>query len=217
MRVQCVKNRGTLFTSDSPGWDYNMYLIRGETHNFIIDTGLGAGSVASIRKQIKDDHKEIVVINTHHHWDHVWGNGAFAGCTIVAHQLCRGIIASEWAQMIRRHGQYAEGEVVMRLPNLVFQRELYFAEDGIRVFHTPGHTPDSISVLDEADGVLMLADNIGDSMDDIVPSIGFDVDIYRNTLKQYEEMRFDTCVSGHNRVLGKEVIQTILNTLQRSI
>ena len=105
----------------------------------------------------------------------------------------------------------------MRLPNLVFQRELYFAEDGIRVFHTPGHTPDSISVLDEADGVLMLADNIGDSLDEIVPSIGCDVGIYLNTLKQYGEMCFDTCVSGHNRVLGKEVIQTILNTLQRSI
>ena len=58
VRVQCVKNRGTLITSDSPGWDYNMYLIRGETHNFIIDTGLGAGSVASIRKQI--DRKSVV-------------------------------------------------------------------------------------------------------------------------------------------------------------
>ncbi len=97
----------------------------------------------------------------------------------------------------------------MKLPNPVFQRELYFVEDGI---HTPGHTPDSISVLDEADGVLMLADNIGDSLDEIVPSIGCDVGIYLNTLKQYGKMRFDTCISGHNCVLEKEVIQTVLNT-----
>ena len=213
MNIQSIMHRGTLFVSNAPGWDYNMYLIRGERHNFIIDTGLGGGSVRPIMEQIGGDHGKTVVINTHHHWDHVWGNGPFEGCTIVSHQLCRGIIASEWARMIRQHGQHADGEVAMRLPNLTFRQELYFAEDRVRIFHTPGHTPDSISVLDEADGVLMLGDNIGDSMDEIVPSLGCDVETYRNTLEQYEAMRFDACVSGHNRVLGKDVIGTILHML----
>lgn len=89
----------------------------------------------------------------------------------------------------------------MYLPNLIFQKELYFAEDKIKLFHTPGHTLDSISVLDEEEDVLLVGDNVGDSMEDIIPSIYCEKDIYINTMKKYEEMDFDTCISGHNTIL----------------
>jgi glyoxylase-like metal-dependent hydrolase (beta-lactamase superfamily II) len=211
MKIHKIKNRGTLFTSNSAGWDLNIYLIQGKNINFVIDTGLGAYSVAPIIEHMKDDNKPTVVINTHYHWDHVWGNGSFKGCIIVAHQLCREMMLSQWEQMMQRNGRYCQGEVLMQLPNLVFEKELYFAEDGIRIFHTPGHTADSISVLDEGDSVLMLADNIGDSMDEILPSINCERDLYRQTMERYETMDFDVCISGHNKPLGKEVIRRILD------
>lgn len=214
MKIQKIKNRGVLFTyTTSSGWDLNVYLIMGEKYNYLIDTGLGSLSIDPIREYIKDNNKPIIVINTHYHWDHVWGNGSLQNCIIISHKLCREMIESNWEGMMYKNKQYCCGEVEMYLPNLVFEKELYFPEDKIRIIYTPGHTIDSISIIDEEEKVINVGDNIGDNMDEIVPSIYCEKDKYIDTLFKYREMDFDTCISGHNKVLGKEVIEKILNML----
>jgi glyoxylase-like metal-dependent hydrolase (beta-lactamase superfamily II) len=105
------------------------------------------------------------------------------------------------------------GEVEICLPNLVFEKELYFPDDKIRIIYTPGHTVDSISVIDEVEKVIHVGDNIGDTADEIVPNIYCEKDLYIDTLSKYIEMDFDTCVSGHNTILGKDVINKILYLL----
>jgi len=212
MQITKIKNRGVLFTHSNPGWDLNVYLIMGKKYNYIIDTGLGSLSIDPIKEFRKNDNKKTIVINTHYHWDHVWGNGSLKDCIIVSHKLCREMIQSNWEEMMQKNNQYCYGEVEIYLPNLVFEKELYFAEDKIKLFHTPGHTLDSISVLDEEDNVLLLGDNVGDSIEDIIPSY-CEKDVYINTMKKYEEMDFDTCISGHNTILKKEVIGKILSMM----
>lgn len=216
MNIKKIKNRGVLFTYDSPSvCDLNLYLIKGEKYNYIIDTGLGSLSVDPIKEYIKNDTKQIIVINTHYHWDHIWGNGSFENCMIISHKLCREMIQSEWDDMIQKNNHRCYGEVKMKLPTLVFEKELYFIEDKIRLFYTPGHTIDSISVLDEKEKVLIVADNVGENMEDIVPSLDCENEVYRNTIKKYEKIDFDICISGHNTVLKKEVIVKILNMMDK--
>ncbi|AOT68637.1 MBL fold metallo-hydrolase [Geosporobacter ferrireducens] len=210
MRIQKVKNRGVLFTYSSE-WDLNLYLIQGEKYNYIIDTGLGPISIAPVKEYIKNDNKPIIVINTHYHWDHIWGNSALEDCIIISHKHSREMIESEWENMIHKNKRYARGELEICLPNLVFDGELYFQEDKIRLIYTPGHTIDSISVLDEKEKVLNAGDNIGDTIEEIVPSIYTDRQTYLDTLYRYRNMDFDTCVSGHNIILGKEVIDQIIS------
>ena len=36
-----------------------------------------------------------VVVNAHHHWDHVFGNSAFAGADIVPQRACPGLIEAQ--------------------------------------------------------------------------------------------------------------------------
>lgn len=212
MKIQKIKNRGTLFTyTTSSGWDLNVHLIMGEKYNYIIDTGLGSLSIDPIKEYIKDSNKPVVVINTHYHWDHIWGNNSLRDCTVIAHKLCGEMIESEWEGMMHKNNQHCYGEVEMYLPNLVFEKELYFPEDKIRIIYTPGHTIDSISVIDEEDKVINVGDNIGDNIEEIVPSIYCEKDLYIDTLIKYKDMNFDTCISGHNVVLGKEVIEEILS------
>jgi glyoxylase-like metal-dependent hydrolase (beta-lactamase superfamily II) len=211
MKLSKIKNRGTLFTYDHPGWDLNIYLIRGRNYNYIIDTGIGSCCIEPILNYIKDDAKKTIIINTHYHWDHVWGNSSFEGCILISHKLCREMIQSHWDEMLSKNGNYCYGEAKMLLPDLIFEDELYFCEDNIRLFHSPGHTLDSISILDEEDHVLILGDNIGDSMEELLPSINCKRAIYRNTMLKYEQMNFDICISGHNTVLEKEIIRTILS------
>lgn len=213
MKIQKIKNRGILFTHDDLDWDLNIYLIKGRKNNYVIDTGLGSLSIDHIKRYIEDDNRKTIVINTHYHWDHVWGNGSFKDCMIISHKLCRDMILSKWENMMNKNSNYCFGKVEMYLPNLVFQNELYFTEDKIRLFHTPGHTLDSISILDEEDKVLVLADNIGDNMNEIVPSIYCEKEVYIRTLEKYQNMDFDICISGHNKVLQKNVIGEILDIL----
>lgn len=212
MKTEKIKSRNFIFTYNIPsGWDLNLHLIRGSKYNFIIDTGLGSLSVEPIRKHIEGDGKPVIVINTHYHWDHIWGNGAFPDSVIISHKLCREMIESNWAEMLRKFSSVMHGEAEMRLPTITFEHELYFPEDGIRLIYTPGHTADSISVIDEVDKVLNAGDNIGDTVDDIIPSLDCEREVYIDTLMKYRELDFDLCVSGHNIVLSKGVEDNILS------
>ncbi|MGC5326273.1 MBL fold metallo-hydrolase [Brevibacillus sp. SYSU BS000544] len=214
MKIQKIKNRSVLFTKSMPAsWDLNLHLILGDRYNYMIDTGLGSATIAHIKEYIKHDNKPIIVINTHYHWDHIWGNHCFRGSTIVSHKRCREMIEQNWEEMLQKYKHFLDGEAEMLLPNLTFEDELYFPEDKIRLIYTPGHTVDSISVIDEVDKVINVADNVGDSLDDIIPSLKCEKEEYRNTLLTYREIDFDTCISGHNIVLDKQVIEQILNKL----
>ncbi|MFD1739039.1 MBL fold metallo-hydrolase [Bacillus salitolerans] len=214
MKTQKIKKRNILFTDHTPwGWDLNCHLILGNQYNYIIDTGLGSLSTAPIKDFIKDDNKPMIVINTHYHWDHIWGNGSFENCTIISHKLCREMIESNWEDMMKTSQQFIRGDTTQCLPNMTFENELYFPEDQIRIMYTPGHTVDSISVLDEAEKVLHVGDNVGDSLEQLIPSLKVEKEVYMNTLLKYRELDFDTCVSGHNIILDKSVIEKIINMI----
>ncbi len=210
MNIEKIKNRNVIFKYNIAEWDLNIHLIMGTKYNYIIDTGLGSLSIAPVLEYLENNQKPIIIINTHYHWDHIWGNHSFSFCTIISHKLCRDKIVEKWDEMLDKKKQFIKGDVQMCLPNLVFEDMLYFPDDKIRIFHTPGHTKDCISVLDEEEKVINVSDNIGDSMDEIIPSIETEKEVYINTLLKYKDIDFDTCVSGHNIILGKEVIDTIL-------
>ncbi len=213
MQIKNVNNRGVLFTFINPEWDLNIYLITGKKYNYLIDTGLGSTCVDAVKNFLKNDTKETMVINTHYHWDHVWGNGSIKENTLIAHRLCLEMLLSCWDMMLVKNNRFCLGEAQLKLPDLVFETELYFPEDRIRLFHTPGHTADSISILDEEDQVLILGDNVGDNMEEIIPALYCEKSVYINTMEKYLSLDFDTCISGHNTILGKDVIRQILSLL----
>jgi glyoxylase-like metal-dependent hydrolase (beta-lactamase superfamily II) len=214
LNIVKIKNRSIIFKyRTSSGWDLNIHIIRGEKFNYIIDTGLGSLSINPIIEYLKPDNKPIIVINTHHHWDHIWGNGSLRDYVIISHKLCRDMIKSKWDDMLQKNKQYCMGETGLYLPNLVFEKELYFPEDKIRLISTPGHTIDSISVIDEEEKVINVGDNVGDTLDEIVPSIHCEKELYFKTLLNYRDLDFDTCISGHNVILGKQVIEKILSII----
>lgn len=217
VNLERIKSRGVLFTyKPSDEWDLNIYLIMGSKYNYIVDTGLGSLSIAPVRDFLRDSTKAVLVINTHHHWDHIWGNGSLKESAVIAHKRCKELMEAKWQDMLNKNVQYCDGSVEMRLPDMIFDNELYFPEDKVRIIYTPGHTIDSVSVLDEEDKVLHVGDNIGDSLDEILPSLYCEENLYKETLFKYQALDFDTCLSGHNVVLGKEIIGEILNKMGQS-
>ncbi len=213
MQMIRVGSRSIVFSFPVAGWNLNVHMIMGKKFHYLIDTGLGSLSMEPVKEQLRNSIKPLVVINTHYHWDHVWGNHVFAGSMMISHPMCRTRIEEKWDTMMERNEQYMAGEVVKCYPHMVFQDTLYFVEDKIRLIYTPGHTLDSISVLDEEDGTLNAGDNVGDTLEEIVPSLEIGKEAYAHTLMRYKEMDVQAVISGHNDVFGREVFDMILGRL----
>ncbi|MDR2183232.1 MAG: MBL fold metallo-hydrolase [Clostridiales bacterium] len=202
-----ITNRNIMFTEPmGETYDLNIGLILGAKHNFVIDTGRGSGSVAPVLEYIGDDPKPTVVINTHSHWDHVCGNHVFESGLIVSHTICRELIEKHWDEFFDSISRHIDGEARKCLPNLTFDSKLHFPEDGISLYHTPGHAPDGISIYDAVDRVLYAGDEIGDTDDEIVPHIGTDKETMQRTIEIFKQIDFDICISGHNKPQTKAVL-----------
>lgn len=195
-------------------YSLNIGLIIGKQYNYLIDTGIGSGSVQCIQEYLKDDSKPVVVINTHHHWDHVWGNHVFKDSIIVSHRLCRELLDEYWDVMIKENTTSVDGYVEKCLPNLVFEEGISFPTDNIEVFFTPGHSTDCISIYDRDDKVLYAGDNIGDTKEVIVPYIDTDIEVMRRTIKKYEGYDFEICISGHNKPQTRNITTLMENALE---
>ena len=204
-----ISGRNVMFADDTnwDEYDLNMGLILGKKHNFVVDTGVGFGSVAPILEYLKNDTKPIIVVNTHADWDHVWGNHAFESGLIVAHRICFDMLEKHWDAEVVRNAGKNDGEVRKCLPNLVFDSELYFPEDNVKIFYTPGHTPCSISVYDAVDKVMYVGDNFGDTADEVLPVINTDTTIMMATIQAYKAHDVAIFVCGHNKPQRTEFLQ----------
>ena len=202
-----ITNRNIMFTQPmTPAYALNLGLILGIKHNYIIDTGFGSGSVTPILEYIGNDAKPIIVINTHYHWDHIWGNWVFKNNLIISHTTCRELEEKFWDDDLQKNSEYIDGDVHKCLPNMVFDKSLYFPDDDISIFHTPGHSADCISIYDAVDKVLYAGDNIGDTEDEIVPWIDTDIETFQRLIETYKQYDFNHCISGHNKPQKKAVL-----------
>ena len=213
MEINYLSQRHVIFTSSRHNdWILHMHLIKGKKHNFIIDTGFGSDSIEELFVEGGGD-KPYILINTHYHWDHIWGNCNRKNFPIIAHKLCNEFIDKYFDSDYKRNSQYACGNVKKQNPTLLFEKEIYFAEDKIRIIHTPGHTIDSISVFDEEEKILNVADNIGDTGNPLVPQLDCSREIYRQTLLLYKSLNFEKCVCAHNDIFDKNIADKILGEL----
>lgn len=216
MTPTIITDRNIMFSRPmNKDYDLNIGLIFGEKNNYIIDTGAGGADVAPVLTYIVGSTKPIIVVNTHCHWDHIFGNHVFDGNLIIAHTSCPDMIPAgeEWDEAIRQLSGRLAGDVRRCPPNLTFEDRLHFPEDGITIFHTPGHSRDCISVYDAVDKVLYAGDNIGDTVDEIVPWIDTDLETFRQMIETYKSYNFDICICGHNKPHTKAVLARMENAL----
>jgi glyoxylase-like metal-dependent hydrolase (beta-lactamase superfamily II) len=138
------------------------YLILGAEKAALIDTGCGIGDVKKLAREFTN--LPIMVVNTHSHYDHIAQNYLFDeiaifDCPYSRHAAKKGRTVEQMASLL------AEGFVWKPLPP-DFDRTNYhvppfeptrWLKDGdvidlgdrrLEVFHTPGHSPDSVCLLD---------------------------------------------------------------------
>ncbi|MBN1620471.1 MBL fold metallo-hydrolase [candidate division WOR-3 bacterium] len=189
----------------------NCYVLRAEKYNYIIDTGFGSES-SEILLRVTDEKKPIRVINTHFHWDHIWGNHVFKKEEIISSMKTAQYIDKYWDEMIELNKKYIRGKAEKFLPNVISEGEIKFSEDGVLIFPSQGHTKDGISVFYEREKILFVGDNIGDDEINIVPELETDNEAYMKALKKYLSMDPFLILSGHN---SEKKIDFILKILER--
>lgn len=206
MEMKKIGSRGMLFTFYDLGIPTNVYVICANKHTYIIDTYLGPDVMDKINQYIAAQNagKTVLVVNTHSHWDHVWGNCLYINSFIISHVLCREIMKKEGHSEIEKHDKYKKGEIIITYPNLTFTDKLFFEEDNILIYYTPGHTEDGISIVDLQDKVLYA----GDNLERPIPyTTSKNLKQYRQVLEDYLKLDVETVIGGHTGFEDKELIK----------
>lgn len=211
--------RGMWFGFDHIGMLTSLYAINGKSHIYIIDTYLGPDIMAAVDLELHQAFgpKPKIIINTHSDWDHIWGNCRYEDTLIIGHTLCRDKVLKEGLGQLEVNGHQkglALGNVKIVAPNLTFEDRLVFDEDEIIVWHTPGHTEDSISIWDARDQVLV----VGDNLEWPNPVLQWtNIGRYIETLEAYYAFKTQAIVSGHAPISGSEILSANLGYLRQEL
>lgn len=174
----------------------NSYLIVGSRRAVLLDTGLGISSIRKCVEGLTD--KPLLVVNSHHHFDHVGGNHEFDEIAIhedgapmlpqeqpehwfprylefveevLAQYAAFREIDETWFQVLGREMQMRplptefdrrSWRTVPTIPTRLLKdgEQIDLGDRRLLVVHTPGHTPDSICLFDEAHRILYTGDTI---------------------------------------------------------
>lgn len=163
----------------------NSYLILGDQRAALLDTGMGIGDIAAETRRLTS--LDILVVNSHSHWDHVGGNPGFRDIRIhpaEAAELEKPVLLPEVGRALARLRQArpsgdpgateppraASVDLASARPHRVGpSRPTSLLVDGetldlghrvLRVIETPGHSPGSLTLCDEGNGLLFTADTV---------------------------------------------------------
>ncbi len=208
-----LSNRSTAYCFDEiPEYKTYVYTIKTKNKCFIIDTFCGPNAMEPIVEDLNlDNNQEIIIINTHFHWDHIWGNCLFNKNTIISHKLCYKLIQQEWKNMYDGNSYLAMGNVSMKLPNKTFNKSLKFKDEDIKIVFTPGHTDDSITIIDLYDNFLYVGDNLEK------PKVFIEspnIVSYIKTLKNYIKLSPKEIHAGHTLNITLEDVKNTIEYLK---
>jgi glyoxylase-like metal-dependent hydrolase (beta-lactamase superfamily II) len=142
------------------------------------------------------------IINTHYHSDHTNGNYLFPNAQIIGHRLCREKLDTVGrAGLARARAQSPElAAVEIVLPNILLTHGslvLHLGKKTLQIMHTPGASPDSISVLLREDRILFA----GDMMMPLPVITDGDIDDLIRSLQAIPPLGLENVVPGHGDVV----------------
>ena len=213
-RVYALLGPMELPNKKNQGYMVNSTLIIGDTGAILIDTGFTDEIGAHLAKEVaKLTRKPVkVVINTHHHGDHSFGNAAFPGAKFISSEMCRKLLIEgegEWLGII-------QGALGRKLPNTraVPATEVYAKQtrtdvviDGVKLtFWVPeaAHTAGDMMIWLPEDKVLVGGDI---TVNQITPNFrDANVKLWIETLAEVKAMPAKTIIPGHGPLMSTKAV-----------
>ena len=188
------------------------YLIPGKDKALLFDTGMGIANIKTAVEELTS--LEIVVVNSHTHFDHIGDNHRFPIVHVFDHPCARARLAGGM-----RHEElsvHLDGDAIWKPVPAYFDSETHFIpachfktiEDGhifdlggrqLEVLSTPGHSPDSVMLLDRKNRLLFTGDTLYPAVL-YTHLVGSDFNTYRETMRRLIKLvpELDFLFCSHN-------------------
>lgn len=175
-----------------------------KTNVVIVDTSLFPEKARKVKTLLDDFFKKPIemVVNTHYHPDHTFGNVAFEGLKIVSSEMTKSLMET------------FDEEYLSKLPpvekiitaNFIFSEE--YEDKDLLIKRLGGHTIDSSIVFFKQEKVLVSGDLIFNGFHaEIVPDS--DLNEWLEALKFIEKLKPSWIVPGHGEVTGPECLKSM--------
>ncbi len=145
------------------------YLIKGEKKALLWDTGLGIGDMKKCIEEIYDG--ELIVVNSHHHFDHIGDDWRFDNVYIYDHpemkQVLDGPLDDDYVRPQFTPDQFAD-DAPIRSHEYIWHPVSYetvpeghifdLGKRRWRLIHTPGHAKDAVMLVNDEEKILFTGD-----------------------------------------------------------
>lgn len=203
----------------------NLWLIKGEKQDVLIDTGLGVSSLRHYIASLLD--KPLLAIASHIHFDHAGGLHEFDQRAIHAAEADALRQGDDYEALCTPEQGWVLDEHFAALPYPEFTVEGYtlhgtepthvlhegdvldLGNRALEVLHLPGHSPGCIALYDPRSQALFSGDVIydGELLDELHCS---HIPTYIATYERLEKLPVTAVYPGHYQMFGSERYQQIL-------
>jgi glyoxylase-like metal-dependent hydrolase (beta-lactamase superfamily II) len=156
------------------------FLMIGEDFALMFDTGLGIGNIRRVVEQLTD--LDIVVLNSHTHYDHIGGNHLFdtiygtatdytkrraqgSPPEAVADFLQEGWVWKPFPEGFSKSDYQSRAFTISKIVGFTISKivgegdQIDIGGRVLEILHTPGHAPDSICLIDRENRILFTGDS----------------------------------------------------------
>ncbi|MFB6343516.1 MBL fold metallo-hydrolase [Saccharicrinis sp. FJH62] len=138
------------------------FLIVGDNKAFLIDAGSGENKNESIHKTVsKLTNKPVTLILSHFHFDHIGCINEFDSIAILSDQVPnKDQLTDTSLCLTKRETLYQDSVLIKTISLIDTQKDLNLGNREIQILYTPGHSPNSITVIDKANRYIFAGDLI---------------------------------------------------------
>lgn len=192
----------------------NVYLIADDTLT-LVDTGFKGKAKEIMERIVRLGYSFSDIANiilTHHHPDHTGNLAALKEITqarVIAHRADAvyidgslpqpGPSGPQWLRNMSGHLGWLLNTAPAEVDIQVDDGDELPVSGGIKILHTPGHTPGSICIFLKQKGVVLVGDLLAQRFGLRLPSIPFTADTARaiKSVKKLAKEEFDVICFGH--------------------
>jgi glyoxylase-like metal-dependent hydrolase (beta-lactamase superfamily II) len=206
------------------------YLVLGEEKAAVVDTGCGIGNIKALAEEFTS--LPLTVVNTHSHYDHVAQNYLFDEIAIFDDPMARETAGKGYTHK-KMMKVLEDGKVWKPLPEEFKPDEYHvppfkvtrWLRNGdivdlggreLEVFHTPGHSPDSVCLLDRDARLFWTGDIFytgaiytylpGGDLNQFIESYKLMIDLFPH---------YDMLMPSHNEpYIEKEILRKVLQAAE---
>lgn len=193
------------------------YLIQGSDMDCLVDGGWGfCRSLGEVRA---NSQKPLIAVASHSHFDHIgalhfaqrrYGHASEAGIFQNPDPAATQALPYLAGRAVLADGAAVAPETIRQVPCPL---DVFLADGDVidlgggtlRVIHTPGHSPGSLSLIDERNGLLFCADTVHDGhIHDDIP--GADRSALLMSHERLAEVDFMQACPGHGATLRRDAV-----------